>query len=254
MIGIYKVTNPKNRIYIGQSIEILGRLKNYKSLSKCKQQKRLYNSFKKYGYDAHKFELIEECPIELLNERERYWQDHYDVLSKKGLNCKLTKTNDKSGKMSNDSRKKMSESRKKLFESGWVHPMDGKKHSEETRKKLSENHKGKKLSEEHKRKISDGQKGRIPSEETRKKIGEKHKNKIVSKESRLKMSESQKKLNQSGYINPSSKMVIDLETGFIYNSIREAWEHNKDYIKIKLNSFTCKLAGANKNKTKFKII
>ncbi len=36
----------------------------------------------------------------------------------------------------------------------------GKRHSEETKRKLSEAHKGKKLSEEHRRKMSVAKKGR----------------------------------------------------------------------------------------------
>ena len=43
-----------------------------------------------------KFEIIEQCILTQLNERERYWQDYYDVLGINGLNCKLTETKDKS--------------------------------------------------------------------------------------------------------------------------------------------------------------
>lgn len=46
----------------------------------------------------------------------------------------------------------------------------GFKHSDETRDKMSEAHKGKTLSEEHKSKISASKKGKKPSAETRKKM------------------------------------------------------------------------------------
>ena len=101
MIGIYKITSPSSKTYIGQSINIEKRIMWYKRL-RCKSQKKLYNSFIKYGVDAHNFEIIEECDILLLNERERYWQDYYDVLNN-GLNLRLTSTNDRSGKMSKES-------------------------------------------------------------------------------------------------------------------------------------------------------
>ena len=52
---------------------------------------------------------MEECGVEELNLRERYWQDYYDVLSDKGLNCKLTGTGEKSGYHSEETRKKQSE-------------------------------------------------------------------------------------------------------------------------------------------------
>jgi group I intron endonuclease len=93
MVGIYKITSPSGKIYIGQSINILNRFNQYKSLSQTKGQKKLHYSFKKYGIDKHIFDIIEQCSIDLLNERERYWQDYYDVLNN-GLNCILTDTND----------------------------------------------------------------------------------------------------------------------------------------------------------------
>lgn len=93
MTGIYKITNIKGKIYIGQSVNIERRFKNYKSLSQTKKQIKLHYSFKKYGIETHNFEIIEECIIELLNERERHWQDFYNVLES-GLNCCLTNAND----------------------------------------------------------------------------------------------------------------------------------------------------------------
>jgi transposase-like protein len=35
------------------------------------------NSLKKYGLDAHKLEIIEECDVKQLDERETYWKQHY---------------------------------------------------------------------------------------------------------------------------------------------------------------------------------
>ena len=105
MIGIYKITSPSDKIYIGQSVDIHKRFEIYKKL-KCKSQTKLYCSFISYGVDAHNFEIIEECQIELLNERERYWQEYYNVLET-GLNLLLTKTNDKSGKSSDETKLKL---------------------------------------------------------------------------------------------------------------------------------------------------
>ena len=111
IIGIYKITSPSGRIYIGQSINIEKRFNSYYRLY-CKTQPRLYLSLKKYGVDKHIFEIIEECLEKEINERERYWQDYYKVCSKGGLNCKLTKTNDKFGKLSEESCIKKSKSTK----------------------------------------------------------------------------------------------------------------------------------------------
>jgi len=89
MIGIYKIVSPSNRIYIGQSMNIDKRFLSYKK-NLCPQQTRLHASFLKYGFEAHLFEKLEECSESELNNRERYWQDFYNVLSKTGLNCRLT--------------------------------------------------------------------------------------------------------------------------------------------------------------------
>ena len=87
MVGIYKITSPTNKTYIGQSIDINRRFKEYKRLN-CKQQPKLYNSLQKYGPENHKFETIEECFLETLNEREIYWKQYYNSINE-GLNCEL---------------------------------------------------------------------------------------------------------------------------------------------------------------------
>ena len=93
IIGIYKITSPSGRIYIGQTRNFKKRLREYKCLQSSTKQRRLYSSFLKYGIINHVFEFIEECLFEELNIFERKWQDYYDVTSKKGLNCTLTETN-----------------------------------------------------------------------------------------------------------------------------------------------------------------
>jgi hypothetical protein len=92
MIGIYKITSPTNKIYIGQSTNIENRKYYYTSI-KCDKQHKLYNSLVKYGWEQHKFEVIEECSLEQLNEREIYWGQYYDVLSENGLNLRLGDAN-----------------------------------------------------------------------------------------------------------------------------------------------------------------
>lgn len=105
MIGIYKITNPKGRVYIGQSVDIEKRKVNYSRLKNCKTQTKLYRSLVKYGYSEHIFEVVEECIIEQLNERERYWQDYHNVLEE-GLNCRLTGADGKSGRLSEETVKR----------------------------------------------------------------------------------------------------------------------------------------------------
>ena len=79
MIGIYKIQNLVNgKVYIGQSIHIEQRWKQHRLIQKNCQNKPLYKAFVKYGLDNFSFQVIEECEIEKLNEREQYWIDYYN--------------------------------------------------------------------------------------------------------------------------------------------------------------------------------
>lgn len=149
MIGIYKITSPSRKIYIGQSVDIQSRFKSYKKLQNCSNQIRLYRSFLKHGVDNHIFEIIEESTVEFLNERERFWQEHYDVIGGNGLNCFLTATNEKIKIASENTKIKQSEVKR-----GERNYFFGKSHTEETKKKISKAHKGKKFSKESKEKMS----------------------------------------------------------------------------------------------------
>jgi len=59
MTGIYKITSPSGKIYIGSSINIDKRIKYYSS-GNCKGQIRLFNSIVKYGWNNHILEILEE--------------------------------------------------------------------------------------------------------------------------------------------------------------------------------------------------
>lgn len=108
--GIYKIISPIGKIYIGQSIDLFRRIKSYFEPNSAKNQIILERSFDKYGRENHIFSIIEECEINLLNERERYWQEQY---KDKLLNCRLTETNDKSGICSEQTKFNISNALKK---------------------------------------------------------------------------------------------------------------------------------------------
>ena len=167
IIGIYKITSPSNKIYIGQSINIKKRFRNYKSLSNCKNQTRLYSSFKKYGVENHIFEILEECTVLELNEKERYYQELYNCLNKKGLNCKYVSTLHLRAVLSEGTKKKLSDIRK------------GTKHTDKSKMLVSKNNAkywlGKKrneLTKEQKLKISKSNTGKKRDEASKIKISE----------------------------------------------------------------------------------
>lgn len=137
-IGIYKITNPNGKIYIGQSINIDKRFKNYfTDKTKYINQKKLYNSINKYDVKNHIFEIIELCKIEELNNKERYYQEFFNCVGLNGLNCKFTNTNDKSGRLSEETKLKIGNSNK------GKKPRLGMINSLEMNLKISKSHLGK---------------------------------------------------------------------------------------------------------------
>lgn len=81
--GIYKITNMCNgKVYIGQSINTYKRISAHKNSpfnpNSHNYDLPLYRAIRKYGIDNFKFEVIEKCERELLNEKEVYWIKFYD--------------------------------------------------------------------------------------------------------------------------------------------------------------------------------
>ena len=84
-IGIYKLTSPSLKNYIGQSININNRHQSYKCKS-CQDQPILYNAIIKYGWDNFNVEILEnlvnysEESKQLLNLLEFLYIKYYKSL------------------------------------------------------------------------------------------------------------------------------------------------------------------------------
>jgi group I intron endonuclease len=81
MIGIYKIENKINgKVYIGQSGNIKERWYNHKSELKHNRHcnRYLQSACNKYGLDNFEFSIIEECSMDIIDEREIYWIAYYD--------------------------------------------------------------------------------------------------------------------------------------------------------------------------------
>jgi group I intron endonuclease len=80
MIGIYRIVSPSNKIYIGQTWNSSKRFSNYRKL-RCEGQVKLYNSLRKYGFDAHIIDLIHELPSDIeqqiMDDYERFYLEVY---------------------------------------------------------------------------------------------------------------------------------------------------------------------------------
>ena len=221
MIGIYKITSPSGRVYIGQSRDIEKRFKQYYR-NGCKRQIRLTRSFDKYGIESHTFEIIEECEFNEMNIRERYYQDLYDVIDiHQGMNCFLVRTEEKPYVMTEESRLKRSA----------VHK--GKVVSQETKDKMSKAHKGKVHSPEalaKQRRVGEAHfcYGKKMSDEQKLKISISNKGRIKSPEECAAITERLKgnKFNLNRVLS-NNRFILNLETGIYYeNVISAANAHN----------------------------
>jgi len=207
MMFIYKTTNLINNIiYIGK---YCGSNNNY--LGSGTYLKR---AIKKYGKENFSRIILEDGieDHDYLCKREIYWIDFYDSANPK-IGYNLTK----GGKgnfgwiPSKETKKKMSKFKIEKYV-GENNPFYGKKHSQEARKKMSENHAdvsgknhpmfGKHHTQESRRKMSKSKVGKYvgennpmfgkhPSLETRRKMSESAKNRNpISEETRDKISKS----------------------------------------------------------------
>lgn len=192
---IYKITNPKGKVYIGQTNNIERRHSGY-ARGDCKSQKLLYNSIRKYGWEAHKVEKVFEgtCSGACLNRLEVFFIDHYRSYST-GLNLTKGGGGARGYKPSEETKAKQSAAKKGKPLPHLNTPEvrarisaahKGKELSQETRARLSEAHKGKKLSPEHIAK-------RVATTKAR---GTTRKGKKHSEESKAKMGAAKRKPTQ----------------------------------------------------------
>lgn len=169
-VGIYRITSPTGRVYIGQSWDILGRWSAYRS-KRCSDQPALFNSLRKHGPDNHQFEILvwfsAGCNQEFLDRHER---EQIAIHRSSGISLLNIMEGGRNGRHSEQSKARIGAANR------------GNKRpdlAEYNRKVKSVLMRGSKLSEETKRKIGAAHKGRIP----------KCKGRIQSAEERQKRSE-----------------------------------------------------------------
>lgn len=165
IIGIYKLTSPTGKIYIGQSIDIKRRFNEYKNNKGCSVSTRLYHSLKKYGFDNHTKEILIECDVTELNDKEIYYIEMYKSFNtENGMNLHSGGNNHT---ISDETRIKLINSH--LGQKAWN---KGIPRTDEEKKAHSLKMTGRNASDETKLKMSIARKGKKHSEETIKKISE----------------------------------------------------------------------------------
>lgn len=170
--GIYTITNLINgKMIVGSGILEDRKSHHFWSLKNNKHcNPHLQNSFNENGGKNFIFEIIEECEHEFCPDIENWWINMLDTKNpNKGYNVETPGKGRIGVKNSIEQNKNIGLGNKNSPR------MLGKKHSEETKKKISESNIGNKISEETKKKISKAILGTKHSEESRRKNSEAHK-------------------------------------------------------------------------------
>jgi group I intron endonuclease len=195
--GIYKISNITNgKIYIGSAVNIYHRINcHIRDLKKNENSKFLQRAWNKYQHEGFQFEVLEFCNEEDCIKREQHYLDTV-LFAQEYISS--------------------NKSDKRFRRLGYnICPIAGStkhfSHSEETKRKVSQTHKGRKQTKEHKEKVafysigerngmygrnhdgesrlrmsinSSGEKngmyGKTHSEEVRKNISEGHKKKVLA--------------------------------------------------------------------------
>ena len=178
---LYLHTTPNNKYYVGQTCQLPER--RWQNGYGYATQQLFYRAIKKYGWENIEHEIIAHN----LTKQE---VDNFEILMIHKLHSNSPKygyNNSIGGEANHKGCKHSEETKKKISESG-----KGRKHTDEQNQAKSKIQKGKITSEETKKRISKSLKGKIVSDETKKKLSESHKGYIFSDEHKQKISNSRK--------------------------------------------------------------
>ena len=210
--SVYKHTSPEGKVYIGctgDKPEVRWR-KGYH------HNNELTDDIEQIGWDNFKHDIIASD----MDENDAYDLEK-ELIRKHQSNNPNNGYNKSTGGKKNTGVVRSEAYIKMLSEraSGEKHPMYGKHHSEESKRKISESMRGenhymygKHHSESTKKKLSESHKRENLSEETLQKMREARLGKPLSEETKRKLSDAH------------SKRVMCVETGVIYESVKQAAE------------------------------
>ena len=200
MVGIYIITNTINgNRYIGQSIDIKRRFWDHRCISH-ERNRHMKHALKKYGKENFRYEVLEECDVDALDERETYYinllKPEYNVMSGGQVHREVTDDVKKilSEKSKQQWRKKSASERADIIKNNLIGPRKGHPVLPETREKLRNANIGKKQSEE-----------------------------TISKRM-----ETFRRKKEAGWVKNGKahcKRIVCMETGEVFESVKSAGEH-----------------------------
>lgn len=227
-------TTPSGKVYIGITCRPL-EVRWKKDGSGYKTQ-AFYRAIKKYGWENIKHDIIaKNLTVDEANKMEIDLIKKYDSTNPaNGYNmttggegcCGFHQSEETRKKLRqiNKGRKHTPEEIEKIRKSctGW-------KQTDEARAKISKGLKGKPKSEEHKEKLRMANFGKKASPETRAKLSASHKGKKLTEQQKQALylfhkgkklsNETKKKISEN---SKSKKKVVCVETGAIFNSVKDA--------------------------------
>lgn len=223
---IYKATNKINgKVYVGQTIQGLNDRKySHKRHSfKKNSPAHFHRAIRKYSFKSFKWEIIDKAKDRKeLNNKERIWIKYYDSFNKEngynstygGDSIEFRDYIKKKISLTLKGRKitKAQSGARSIRMSGYGNHFFGRKHSEETKKRISESRKGKGLGQ------TELQKSKCPhrgSDNRRAVI-----NKKIAKQIKIMISKDIKTRN----IHNELSVSINIIKGIRYNN---TWKHIK---------------------------
>lgn len=234
---IYKYTSPSGKVYIGQTLDAERRRKEFLDKNIVYAGSRIENARRKYSPESFEYEILESKEYATINEAlndlnslESYYIGKYNSY-KNGYNMTYGGEGVRGIVFSDDTKEKIRNTLRKHYKTH-PNPFKGKKHSEETKLKLSEIAKSRKCSHS---------KGKRLSEEQRKKLSERAKLNIGEKNPFFGKTHSEKTKQIIGKANSVPVLQIDVNTNEViqrFNSAKEAGESlgkprgNSEIIKV----------------------
>lgn len=243
---IYKIINTCNdKVYIGftsrtPEVRFMGHVSSSKS---SKNKSAIHRALAKHGVENSMLETLycSKDKDHCLSLEQHFIEENNSLDREFGYNLK---TGGSHCTFSDESKKKMSDARKGKY-LGVDNPTYGRKHTDETKRKLSIARRKRITKDSTRQKISESCKGRVVSEETRKKISDGNKGRVVSEETKNKLSviatERMKSPELRKIISESNKgrVVSDSTKAAISEASKGGKNHEARKIKIKGVIYGC---------------